>query len=271
MRANIHIPFTAHTRQPKGQGSLLQPVSEKKPGTLGRVVTVLAHRGASAEARENTLAAFVEARRMRADGVELDVRRSADGALVVHHDAVIPEVGPIALLGVPDLPEWVPLLDAAVAACGEMLVNIELKDLPGEPGWDPEYPLATLVADFVVARDLSGRVVVSSFELAAVDAVHRAEPAVATAWLTPGGFDQLAALESVLAAGHVALHPHHVGVTPGLVDAAHGYGISVVTWTVDDPPRLREMAEAGVDGIITNRPDVALLVLDGMSDSTGLG
>jgi glycerophosphoryl diester phosphodiesterase len=227
------------------------------------VVAVLAHRGASAAALENTVPAFVEARRMGADGVELDVRRSADGALVVHHDASLPGLGPIAYVSVADLPDFVPLLDAAVAACGELVVNIELKDLPREPGWDPGYPLAAMVADFVVSHDVVDRVVVSSFELAAVDAVRRSEPAVATAWLTPGGFDQAAALESVVGGGHVALHPQHAGVTASLVEAAHGCGISIVTWTVDDPSRLRDMAAAGVDGIITNVPDVARRVLDG--------
>jgi glycerophosphoryl diester phosphodiesterase len=139
-----------------------------------------------------------------------------------------------------------------------------LKDLPGEPGWDPAYPLAAMVATFVVAHDLAERVVVSSFELAAMDAVRRFEPDVATAWLTPGGFDQAAALESVLAGGHRGLHPHHAAVTPSLVEAAHACGIGVVTWTVDDPGRIAEMAAAGVDGIITNRPVQARRVLGGL-------
>ena len=84
--------------------------------------------------------------------------------------------GPIAGLVVAELPDLVPLLDAAIAACGDLVVNIELKDLPGEPGWDPGYPLAAMVAGFVAERDLPGRVVVSSFELAALDAVRLAEP-----------------------------------------------------------------------------------------------
>src|SRR5260370_6189299 len=94
------------------------------------VVAVLAHRGASAVAPENSLEAFCEARRLGADGVELDVRRSADGALVVHHDAEIAGVGRVAALKVVDLPPVVPLLEPAIAACGDLLVNIELKDLP---------------------------------------------------------------------------------------------------------------------------------------------
>jgi glycerophosphoryl diester phosphodiesterase len=225
-------------------------------------VTVLAHRGASAVAPENSLEAFCEARRLGADGVELDVRRSADGALVVHHEPEIPGIGPVSALHVTDLPLGVPLLEPAIAACGELLINIELKDLPGEPGYDGGYALAALLAGFVAERNLTGRVIVSSFDLGAIDLVRSLEPAIATAWLTPGGYDQHAALESVISGGHAGLHPHHTAVTAELVEEAHRAGIAVTTWTVDEPQRIRELAEAGVDGIITNRPDVAQAALD---------
>jgi glycerophosphoryl diester phosphodiesterase len=227
------------------------------------MVAVLAHRGALSGSAENTLRAFWEARRVGADGVELDVRLSADGALVVHHDAEIPGIGPVSTLKVADLPAEVPLLEAAVLACGDLCINIELKDLPGEPGFDTTQPLAVLVAVFVVERNLLDRVVVSSFDLAAADAVRAVEPAISTAWLTPGAFDQRLALASVVARGHAALHPHHASVTPGLVDSAHRAGIAINTWTVDEPHRMRELAAAGVDAIITNRAEMAREVLRG--------
>ena len=227
------------------------------------MVAVLAHRGALGGRSENTLEAFCEARRIGADGVELDVRLSADAALVVHHDAEIRGAGPISTLKVADLPAEVPLLDAAVMACGDLLINIEMKDLPGEPGFDAAHPLAVLVAAFVAERNLLERVVVSSFDLTAADAVRAVEPAVATAWLTPSGFHQGLALDVVVARGHAALHPHHTSVTPDLVDAAHRAGIVINTWTVDEPDRMQELATAGVDGIITNRTDLARAVLSG--------
>jgi glycerophosphoryl diester phosphodiesterase len=64
-----------------------------------------------------------------------------------------------------------------------------------------------------------------------------------------------------VARGHAALHPHHAAVTPELIDAAHRAGISINTWTVDEPDRIRELAAAGVDGIITNRAAMARDVL----------
>ena len=65
---------------------------------------VFAHRGDTSSAAENTIGAFLAAVRAGADGVELDVRRSADGALIVHHDAAVPGVGPVSDLLVRDLP-----------------------------------------------------------------------------------------------------------------------------------------------------------------------
>lgn len=216
-------------------------------------------------ARENTVEAFCEARRLGADGVELDVRASADGALVVHHDAVVTDadrpLGPIAALQVADLPTYIPLLDAAIEACGDLVVNIELKDLPGEPGYDPGHPLARLVAQFVADHGLLGRVVVSSFDLPALDAALALEPGLVTGWLTPSWFDQADALHTVRERGHRALHPQHEGVSEALVAAAHDAGITVTAWTVDAPARIRRLALAGVDAIISNVPDLARAAL----------
>ena len=79
-------------------------------------VLVLAHRGGEGPWRENTLAAFAGALAGGADGVELDVRRTADGRLVIHHDAEIEGVGAIHGLRAEELPDWVPGLDEALAA-----------------------------------------------------------------------------------------------------------------------------------------------------------
>src|SRR5688572_20980568 len=96
----------------------------------GSRAPVIAHRGASAVRRENTVEAFVEARRLGADMVELDVRRTVDGALVIHHDALIPELGAIHELRQNALPPWVPTLEQAMEACDGMTVNIEVKNWP---------------------------------------------------------------------------------------------------------------------------------------------
>ena len=192
------------------------------------------------------------------------MRGSADGALVVHHDVAIAGVGAdrVAPGGRPAPPCAAPR--AAIDACGDLVVNIELKDLPGEPGYDPGYPLARLVARFVVrSRAWRGRVIVSSFDLLALDAALDAEPALVTGWLTPRWFDQVDALETLVGRGHRALHPHHEAVTEALVAAAHEAGITVTTWTADDPTASASWpADRRCDAIITNVPDVARAALE---------
>jgi len=196
-----------------------------------------------------------------ADGVELDVRASADGALVVHHDAEIPGVGAVARLAVAELPPWVPLVAAALDACAGLIVVLEVKNLPSDPDWDASETVATSLAALVGERAAHQDAVVSSFSLATLDAVRSADPLIVTGWLTLPGFDQSQALSTVIERGHRQLHPHHRGVTPALVEEAHAAGVAVTTWTVDDAAHIRELAEQGLDAIITNVPDVALAAL----------
>jgi len=214
---------------------------------------VYAHRGASADAVENTLAAFELAKAQGADGIELDVRRSADGDLVVHHDAALPDGRVIASTPTGELPDHVPSLAEALDACAGVVVNVEIKNSPFDPDHDPDRTLADQVVALLDERGGRDDVLVSSFDLATVDRV-RALSDVATAFLTyvdPVGADAVA-----LAAdrGHVAIHPHEGTVDAGFVALAHGAGLQVNVWTVDDPDRVRALAAAGVDGIVTNVP-----------------
>ena len=222
------------------------------------VISVLAHRGWSENARENTLGAFLEACRRGADGVELDVRRSADGALVVHHDAALPDGRQIVNLQVGDLPDWVPLLDAALDACAGSLVDVEVKNLPGDPDHDPTEAVPGAVAGLVVERRLEARTVVSSFSLASIDASRGAEPGVPTALLTLARFDQHRALDQAAERGHAGVHPQHNAIDAALVDAAHRSGLAVRAWTVNEPDRMRALADMGVDAVITDALDLAL-------------
>lgn len=223
---------------------------------------VLAHRGASGACRENTIDAFATAVAMGADGVELDVRRTADGALAVHHDPHLADGRLLCEVAVPDLPSHVPSLVEALSACGDRLVNVEVKNWPRDPDHDPGLAVATAVAGIV--GPMRERVLVSSFNLADVDRVREVDPSIATGTLATFGPDADLAgrfVDRARRRGHTAVHPHHGAVTPHLVALAHAAGLAVNTWTVDDPDRIRELAALGVDGIVTNVPDVALAAL----------
>ena len=222
-------------------------------------MAIQAHRGSpdpAAGIRENTLEAFVRARHLGADGVELDVRMTSDGALAVHHDPVIENVGPVSELSTGQLPAFVPLLDAALDACTGLTVNIEIKNLPGDPGFDPTDRVATQVADLVIATGWETGVVVSSFWPGSLEAVRDADPDLATGLLLASWADPAHAVSAALSHGCTALHPHVDLVSGSLVEQAHAAGLAVTAWTVNGTARVRAAQVAGVDTVITD--DVAL-------------
>jgi glycerophosphoryl diester phosphodiesterase len=228
-------------------------------------VAVQAHRGspdAARGVRENTLEAFFRARQLGADGVELDVRMTADGAVVVHHDAVIAGMGPICELTAGELPDAVPLLPPVLDACLGLTVNIEIKNLPGEPGFDPEDGLVHEVVGLVEASGRASSVVISSFWPDSLVAARAAGPEIPTGLLLAGWFDPAEAVWAAVSRGCTALHPNIDLVHADLVEEAHDAGLSVAVWTVNDRALLQTMVEIGVDTVITDDVALALAVLD---------
>ena len=229
-----------------------------------RPVLVLGHRGTGAGEGENTLGGFTDALRLGADGIELDVRRTADGALAVHHDAVVPGRGPVADLRVIDLPGHIPLLEAALDVCASGVVNVEVKNGPHEPGFDPDELAAREVAALLLAqpdRLAAGALIVSSFSPATLDAVVATAPEVPVGLLTIPALDQEQALGLAVERGYAALHPHHESVTAELARAVHAAGLLLNVWTVNEPDRALWLASCGVDAVITDRvADVAAAV-----------
>ena len=231
----------------------------------------LAHRGASAYAPANTLAAFRRAEELGADGVELDVHLSADGALVVIHDFTVDATTDghgrvrdmtLAELKRLDAGSWfdprfagerIPTLEEVVEALGErMILNIELKS----PSWRSEG-LEQAVVELVEARRLDRRVILSSFNPWTVWRLRRLAPHLTIGLLYDANLAlplRRAWLRPLLRPK--ALHPHHRLVTARYVAWAHAKGYRVYTWTVNDPAEMRRLIALQVDGIITDRPDV---------------
>lgn len=230
---------------------------------MPRPFQVIAHRGASIAAPENTIAAFELAGRLGADAVELDVRRTADDVLVVRHDAHLPDRTPLVDVTRADLPAFVPTLEDALAACHGMWVNVEIKNDPRDPDFDPDRTLANRVADVLRATDGDDRWVVSSFDLDTIDAVARYAPGLPTAWLV----DEIDAetIDRLRTGGHRAVHPKVTTLRREQVDAMHAAGLVVNAWTCNDAARLRELVAWGVDGCCTDRPDLGRSVVDDLS------
>ena len=221
---------------------------------------IIAHRGASAAHPENTVTAFTAAGPLGADAVELDARRTADGAVVVLHDDTLPDGRVLVETARADLPSEVPPLAEALDACGDLVVNIEVKNWTEDRDFDPTEMVADEVVAEVRRRGTPERYLVSSFHRPTIDHVRAAMPELATGLLHVHQ-DGATALAEAIAHGHGALHPWYGWATEEVIAAAHDAGLVVNAWTVDEPEVMTRLAGWGVDGIVTNVPDVALEVL----------
>ena len=242
----------------------------------GRVLN-FAHRGASHDAPQNTLAAFRLAREMGADGVELDVQVSRDGEAVVIHDFTVDATtdgqGRVADKTLAELKEldagsWfderfagqrIPTLQEVIIEVGhQLLLNIELKTKGfGNPA------LVAEVVRLIEDHNLVHRVIVSSFNPFALRRVKKLNHRIPTGLLYH--FDLPAHLIRALLvflADPDALHPEKHLISQEYVDWARERGYRVNVWTVDEPAEMERLIALGVDGIITNRPDVLRGILE---------
>ena len=217
------------------------------------MTTIVAHRGLHQELRENTLPAFAAALAVGADGVELDVRRTLDGALVVHHDPTVAGAV-IAQSLAADLPEYVPTLEAALAALGGAYVNVEIKNIrhDTEPTYDSTGDFARSVLE-VLASAGTTSMIVSSFDLATCELVAREGAGIEVGWLL---WDQelTSAIELAARRGLHAVHPYYSLVDQSVLEHAHREGLQVNVWTVNDAAAISAMLELGVDSVITDDP-----------------
>ena len=221
-------------------------------------VEVIAHRGASAYAPEHTFAAYDLAVAQGADTLELDIRATADGELVVLHDRDLLRTVGVAR-NVADLdadaiarmdPATRPLTLEAVLDryAGQARFFLELKD--PAPAWEAG------VIGAVERRRLRDRVIVASFQSDALRRLRHRAPWLNVAPLYDADPPRGAGLAAVaLFAGGIG--PRHEDVDAALVADAHAHGLSVRTWTADAPADIERLVAFGVDGVITNVPDRA--------------
>ena len=229
---------------------------------------LLAHRGASADAPENTLDAFREAVRQGADGVELDAMVCGSGEVVVCHDERLGRLAGVELevcrtpyvqLAQLDVgtrlgfgTARIPLLEEVLRALpAPMLVNVELKcDRLRDLG------LAKKVAALIARLQLADRVLVSSFNPLELLRLARADPGLRRGQLIDP--DRSFAVQSRWAdSGRVAnfsVHPAFEQIDEARVRRWKERGRRIAAWTVDDPAEARRLRELAVDYCITNRP-----------------
>lgn len=244
-----------------------------------RGVATIAHRGASSEAPENTLAAVRRAVQLGADMVEVDVQRTSDGVLVLMHDATLTRTTDAALM-FPDRGPWsvadftyaeLRLLDAGAwmspRHAGErvptlldvlwllretrtgLLLEVKHPDL--YPGIVTDVVTTLHAVPGMLDRSLTeNRLVVQSFDFAAMKEHKTRAPDVPVGLLGAPPRDHLPALASWAD----LVNPHHLGFGRGYVREVQDHGMRCVVWTVDGRYAMRRALGLGVDGIITNRP-----------------
>ena len=221
---------------------------------------VIAHRGDCSRAHENTIDAVRDAIANGADMIEFDVRRTADGALVVHHDEAIGDVRLTALeyssalartLG---LGYALPLLEEVLDATrGRVQLDVELK----EAGYEAE------VVDTIARRGFAvADFVVTSFDRGVVERMREIAPAVRTGLLVEET-EWPRAIGEYRASGARFLAPRWPMLDERGLAAAEAHGVPLVAWTVNEPMMMRRLfAAAGVTGVITDRLATALHVRD---------
>jgi glycerophosphoryl diester phosphodiesterase len=240
---------------------------------------VFAHRGGRTLGPENTITAFDRGLAAGADGLELDVHLCRDKVVVVHHDRLLYRttrtsgaIGnrTVAELAALDATTWfgvnearcgIPTLRQVLERYPNIRIIVELKQASPD--------LARAVVEDVRRAEALERVCLGSFSVRALRAARAYEPAIAT---SAGHFEvRMALYRSWLrvSPGHVPYQVFQVPemsggtrvVSPRFVKVAHQAGVAVQVWTVNDPDDIRRLLDWGVDGIITDRPDVAAQVV----------
>ena len=240
------------------------------------------HRGARGLFPENTLAGFIAAVALGVDTIELDVAVTADGVVVVSHDVAVPGgvgEGPLLRsLTLAGLARYqagggIPTLREVFAATGQVRIAAELKTLPDRPeATVPPAEMADRLLEVAAACGALGRLDVRSFDWRGLRHLRRCRPELPLTCLTSPATEARAALWwdgpppaghggsvplAVAAAGAASWAPEHAGLTQAQLREAHSLGLRVLPWTVNDPADMARLIAWGVDGVCSDRPDLA--------------
>lgn len=239
--------------------------------------TIFAHRGSSAHAPENTLAAFKLAIEQGADGIELDAKLSVDGHVIVMHDETVDRTtngtGFVKLQTRKELTrldagskysvqfkdQKIPALDEVLNEIGgKVVINIELTNYSS-----PSDDLPDKVISLLMQQHLESSVILSSFNIFALFRARYLLPKIPLGFLIHHGMAESMFRPRIVRFGPLlALHPAFSDVTPRLIQTAHQASCCIHTYTVNQPDDMRQLFYAGVDGIFTDDPILARKVLD---------
>jgi glycerophosphoryl diester phosphodiesterase len=226
-------------------------------------ITVFGHGSEEPGNELNSRASFQRLARDGIEACELDVRRTADDVLVVHHDPVLADGRSIRDAQAAEISQDLPTLAEVLDICRGMLVNIEIKNYSIDPGFDADERVTDLVLDLIEARGNVDRVMVSSFGPACLRYVRQRRSDIPTATLLYYAGDPDELLDAVVAEGNPLVHPFEPHVDDVFMEAARARGLGVNVWMGrEGDRRLQRLIDLGVDGIITGHPTALRQLLD---------
>lgn len=236
---------------------------------LGPAALIYAHRGDRSRAQDNTLEAYRLAIEAGTDGIELDVRRTADGVLILSHDDHVAGLEPFSVLSMDALrasAPHVPTLREAMDAIDQsVFVNVELKNFTFDAGYDEERTLVDDTIAELSTFDNLDRILLSSFDAIAMQRARQIDSGVRCAQLLLQVVPLDAGIEIATDMELDAIVPHLDHLRHGAaahVQKASGSGLATVVWGVNAPSDVALMADAGVNGIITDDPAMARDIFD---------
>jgi len=232
---------------------------------------IIGHRGASAVAPENTMAAFREAIAVGADGIEFDVRLTKDDVPVVIHDSTLRRTGGVNQrvtdlswdeLRKIDVGSWFKaglFAGETVPSLAELFELFQTNDrslyLEMKCDSPAEYrPLAEACCRMIDEYSFKERVVVECFQLPALEVLKEIDPEIKTAALFDRVFMDQSIVTRAIEIGATAVALHHRLGRKGLVEKSKQAGLHVAVWTVDDPIWIDRARAIGIDALITNDP-----------------
>jgi glycerophosphoryl diester phosphodiesterase len=195
-----------------------------------------------------------------------DVWRTTDGSGLVH-ELTLSQIEALDASGRKAAPQQVPTLRRVLEELsGRIGVDIEIKNIPGEPGFDHDRQAVTeQVIGLVREVEFDGPILLSSFNWLSIDRARQLAPDLPTGFITSAAIDPNDALDYARANRHGFVLPQAPGILKAgraFVDAAHEAGIRVGAWTVDDPEAVEGLFALGVDAIATNDPAMAVPIRD---------
>ncbi len=223
---------------------------------------VIAHRGDSSNALENSLESMRRALSLPVDMIELDVRKSRDNGLYIMHDkltgrtavknidierASSEKIAKVKLKNGEFIPALADVLRLVAGKCG---LNLEIKSSGA----------GTLTAQYLLASGYKGHILASSFQEDEITAARQAMPLLPASLI----FDVFTvnAIPSYVARGYTVISLRKTTVNEKLVTACHEQGLPLYVWTVDEEDEMRKFISWGVDGIYSNKPGVLKKLLE---------